>query len=125
MTKKQVAFARKKLQLYFKKWEWLVTHYGWKFDVFYCDNYHDMPRSAGEDTAMITYAKFRYLKGEIYVNLEICAKEDKEALEEMTVHELTHMLLSPIEEDAPVDQMEYTTTTISRIFLGTFQSRGE
>ena len=118
MTKKEVTSARKKLQLYFKKWEWLVTHYGWKFDVYYCDKYIDMPRSAGEDTAMITYAKFRYLKAEIYVNLELCSKEDKEALEEMAVHELTHLLLSPLDDMADIEKMEYTVTTISRIFLG-------
>jgi len=120
MTKKQTLA---KLQKLVKAWEWMATHYGWKFDVVYCDTHLGFPEdniSGGDSTAGLCFSKFRYLKGTIYFNLEVCSGLNDEDLEEVVIHEITHFLVSPILEaaDIPVTPMEYTVTTLARIFKG-------
>lgn len=105
-----------KIKRYFSNWEWLVTHFGWKFDVHYSNGYSDMPSSATAGTAMITFPQYDYLKGNIYVNLDVC-EDQEEMLEEFVVHEIVHMLLSPMGDGAPEKLVEYTTTSIARLFL--------
>lgn len=108
-----------KIRGYFDNWEWIVTHYGWKFDVHYCDGHTDMPGSATAEGAMITFANFKYLKANIYVNLDVCGNDLSDGtLEEFVVHELTHLLVSPIDEDVAETPLEYTVTSIARVFLG-------
>ena len=111
--------TKEKLRGYFKDWEWLVTGYGWKFDVEYNKGFRDMPSTSGAETAMVTFANYKYLRAHIYVNLDNCDDGTKdEVLEEWVVHELVHLLLDPIDEDANEKLLEYTTTSIARLFLG-------
>lgn len=119
MTKLQAEI--KKL---FSKWEYLVTSYGWKFDVYYYDTYEDMPPKveATPTTLMVTGCDFQHLRGDIHVNLRVCqnfVEENNETIEETVVHELVHLLVSPITDfDVPETPTEYVVTTLSRLFMG-------
>ncbi len=111
-NEKQIDRIRK----FTKKWKRIVTEYGWKFDILYCNKFADMPReTSSERTLAIVFAKFDYLDADIYFNLEITAELDDDKLEEDIIHELTHMLVRPIIESNEME--EYTVTTISRILM--------
>jgi hypothetical protein len=110
--------AKRFIKKQIKRWSYLVTSYGWKFDVYYYDNGHDM-KDASENCAGITTADAKYLKGVIRFNLHNCAGCEEDELEEIVIHEITHMLVSPMQyDDCPQDQVEYVVTTISRLFKG-------
>lgn len=101
-----------------KRWSYLVTSYGWKFDVYYYDNGHEM-QDASQSCAAITDSDSKYLKGNIRFNLHNCSECSESELEEIVIHEITHMLVSPMQyTDCPTEQVEYVVTTISRLFKG-------
>ena len=101
----------KRVRKYINKWSWIVTTLGWKFDVCYCDCTQDMPRDASDGAIAITYPQFSYMTAKIYFNLEKVKSENDDYLEEIIIHELTHLLVSRMHEG----QEEYTVTTISRL----------
>ena len=116
MTKSKNEKQIDRIKKYAFKWKWIVTEYGWKFDMMYCDNFADMPRDVtNERTVAIVTSKFDYLSADIYFNLEIVAELSDDELEEDIIHELTHMLVSPIVESNEME--EYTVTTISRVLM--------
>jgi len=105
-----------KIRDYFKKWEWIVTKWGWRFDIFYYDTADDLSkkdRKEHPDACMFVDARFQYLKGGVYVILDRVDGLSDEEIEGLVVHELTHFLLDPIYNDL----WEYSTETISRLFL--------
>ncbi len=105
--------TRKEIRKYIKKWEFLVTHFGWKFDVIFCKNNNDMPSG---DCVAIVYPVFKYLKAKIYFDLDECATVDIEAV---VLHEIAHILISPVDKNDPDEEsIEYLTTTVSRCFIG-------
>lgn len=101
----------KRIRKFVDKWSWILTSYGWKFDICYCDTIQDMPRDASDNAIAIAYPQFSYMTGKIYFNLDAVKNENDDYLEEIIIHEFTHFLLSPIHEG----QEEYATTTISRL----------
>jgi hypothetical protein len=106
----------KRIKSYFHKWEWIVTRYGWHFTILYRDGFDEMPHGTVlPNTAMLTTSNFNYLQGVINVNLKVCFNEDDDDVEEMCVHELTHMLLSPFSGEDNERDKEYVCTTISRV----------
>ncbi len=116
MTKPKPNKQIERIRKYTLKWKWIVTEYGWKYDILYCNKYADMPRETSSDrTLAIVFAKFDYLDADIYFNLEIAAELEDDKLEENIIHELTHMLVRPIIESNEME--EYTVTTISRILM--------
>lgn len=105
-----------RIKKYAFKWRWIVTELGWKFDMLYCNDYDDMPRDTTDRmTVAKTFMQFDYLSADIYFNLEVVSDLEDEPLEEVIVHELTHMLICPIQENYHLD--EYTATTISRVLM--------
>lgn len=108
--------TRKEIVSLFSEWFWLVTDYGWIVTIHYVDDYSDMVEGADKYTAMRTTATYCYLRADIYVNLEICARQSGEFLLEAVVHELTHLLVSPMLNDDQ-QRMEYTVTSISRALV--------
>lgn len=100
----------------FSDWFWLVTDYGWAVVVHCVDDFSDMPTGADGNTAMRTTAIYCYLRADIYVNLEVCTLQPNDFLLEAVVHELTHLLVTPM-ENSDQQRMEYTVTTISRALL--------
>jgi len=109
----------KRISKFIDKWSWIVTSYGWKFDVCYCDTTQDMPRKSNDNAVAITYPQFPYLMGTIYFSLEKVKEVDDIYLEEIVVHELTHLLVSPMHSDLE----EYAVTTISRLIMQRSQQK--
>jgi len=102
-----------KIRAYFKKWEWIVVKWGWKFDVNYCDCVEDMPEKASYRAAGITFCDWQYLEADIYINVKIASELSDEKIEYIVLHELTHLLLSPMQDT--IDNVEMCATTIARV----------
>lgn len=96
----------------------MVKHYGWKVTINYYDSMEDMPEGASYNCAGYTVSNFRYLEATIHVNLKRCEDMDEDEIEYVVVHELTHLLVSPLIESSDVTPLEYTVTSISRILQG-------
>ena len=94
----------------------MVEHYGWKLTVCYCDSSEDMPPDASEGCAGYTVMRFKYLDATIYINLK--ATQDEHEIEYIVIHELCHLLTSPMMESSESTPVEYTVTTIARIIQG-------
>lgn len=110
--------AREIMQGYIDDWAYLVTSYGWKFDVVWCPNGHGMPGDTSRWCVGYTSTYHQYLSATIYFNLYLCAQKSKEELEEILVHELTHLLLAPMQADNSADNTERCTTMVSRLLVG-------
>lgn len=113
MTKKQKR-AMKRIKKVVEDWKWIVTRYGWQFDVYYCraDEY---PDEVSEGGTGIVYSQFQYLEGSIYFNLDKMKRFDERRIEDIVVHELVHLLLRPLQESE--DNVEYTTQSVARVLL--------
>jgi len=102
----------------FKRWTYMVKHYGWKLTMYYYDCHEDMPKEAGEDCIGYTVINFKYLEAVIYINLKKGHDMDEKEIEYVVIHELTHLLVSPLQESSEITPLEYTVTSIARIFQG-------
>jgi hypothetical protein len=102
----------------FKRWKYMIEHYGWRLTVCYHDSAEDMPEDSGYETCAITVTNFRYLEATIHVNLKRCEDLGEHDIEYVVIHELTHLLVSPLQESSEATPLEYTVTCISRIFQG-------
>lgn len=109
--------AKRFIQKQIRRWSYLVTSYGWKFDVNYCANSEDMPAGNGNCYALAVY-QHEYLKGDLYFCLTRCSKLSDDALEEIVIHEITHMLLAPMQNSENGENTERVTTMVSRLFKG-------
>ena len=101
-----------KIRDYFKKWEWIVIKWGWKFDVHYRDSVEDMP-DKDTTTFAISFSDWQYLEANIYINIKKVSELSDEKIELIVVHEFTHLLLAPMRDD--IENEEMSATTISRI----------
>jgi hypothetical protein len=113
-NKKTLAIFRRQ----FKRWGYMVKSYGWKYTVKYFTASEDMPDGSDAKTGAITKWSFKYLDATISVNLNTCMWMNEDEIEEMVIHELTHLLVSPLMESSETTPLEYTVTTISRILKG-------
>jgi hypothetical protein len=102
----------------FKRWEFVVTHWGWKFTVVYCDGLDDMPSGTSANTTACTVADWQYLKATIYVNLTACADETDDEIETTVIHEFMHMLIDPLYDNNKRNEMDYIATVLSRTIFG-------
>lgn len=109
--------AKNIVRKHIDRWKYLATSYGWKFDIYYADNGHRMP-SGNEDAAGVTFTQFQYLSADIWFNLTKLSDCNESEIEEIVVHEITHMLIAPVQKDNNEQNVEYTTTVVSRLFLG-------
>lgn len=96
----------------------MIEHYGWKLTVRYVDSLDDMPDGTSSDCAASTTADFKYLEAVITVNLKRCNDMKEKEIEYVVVHELVHLLVSPLQESSEITPLEYTVTTIARILQG-------
>lgn len=108
--------TRRLLERQFKRWVYMVTHYGWKVDILYHKCAEDMP--AGGDCQALTIAHFQYLDAVVHVNLRRCNDLSEKEIEYVVVHELTHLLVSPLRESQDEIPLEYTVTSLARIMMG-------
>lgn len=106
------------LKKHFHRWTYMVEHYGWKWTVYYHDSGEDMPADSSPECAAITTSDFKYLEAVIHVNLKRCEDMDEAQIEYICVHELVHLLVSPLCESSEDTPKEYTVTTIAGIMQG-------
>ena len=111
---------KKLFKYHFKRWVYLIEFFGWNLTVVYCDSSDSMPEEF-RDSAAGTTSTFKYLRAVIYVNLRECSGMDSSKVEEVVVHELTHVLIAPLIaslESVEIVPLEYTVTTIGRVLQG-------
>jgi hypothetical protein len=112
---------RETLALYkkhFRRWSYMIEHYGWKLTVCYCDSSDDMPGDAIEGCAGYAVSRFKYLDATIYINLKASDEQPEREIEYVVIHELVHLLTSPMMESAESTPVEYTVTSIARVLQG-------
>lgn len=114
--------AKRLVRKHIDRWKYLAKSYGWKFDIYYADNGHRMP-NGNEDAAGVTFTQFQYLSADIWFNLCKLSDCDESEIEEIVVHEITHMLIAPVQHENNAQNVEYTTTTVSRILIGLRESQ--
>ena len=102
----------------FKRWSYMVERYGWAYTVYYHNSSEDMPEQFNYECAAGTTVDFKYLHASIHVNLRQCVDLDEHEIEYIAIHELTHLLVSPLQESSEPTPLEYTVTSIARIFQG-------
>ena len=110
--------TKERLQEQFDRWAYMIEHYGWKLTVTYCDSVEDMPDDFTYEATAGTHHHFKYLEATIYVNLHRCEGLDDECIEYLVIHELVHLLVSPLQESSDVTPLEYTVTSLARIIKG-------
>lgn len=115
MGKKNVMAELKPL---FEYWSYMVAGLGWKLSVVYHDSYEDMPEGTSTTAVAYTTCEFKYLDAVIHVNLRLAKDLKKDDLVYVVIHELVHLLVSPLVESSEVTPHEYTVTTIARIIQG-------
>lgn len=109
--------TKKIIKKIISKWSYIVTDYGWRFNVYYCVNGHVMP-SGNEHASAFTKWHSEYLQGDIYFNLFLLSDCDEKFIEECVVHEITHLLLGALSTENSQHNVELTTTMVSRLFIG-------
>lgn len=123
---KKLRRTMKTVRKYVRKWSWMVTKWGWQFDVFYHDRYEDLSHEDwgefSENTAAFVRGSFQYLQGSMHVILEHFVEMDEAGIEAMVVHELSHFLVFPLQES---QLAEYTVETISRVLLMAHNGAGD
>jgi hypothetical protein len=125
MWKSDDAANKKTLAIFkrqFQRWGYMVKSYGWEYVVKYYTASEDMPDGSDPNTRAITKWSFKYLYATISVNLNTCSGMDEDEIEEIVIHELTHLLVSPLVESSETTPLEYTVTSIARILQGLRQS---
>ena len=122
MTRKEILALYKKQ---FKRWSYMIEHYGWKLTVCYCDSIEDMPEEASEGCAGYTLMRFKYLDATIYINLKVSENQPEHEIEYVVIHELVHLLTSPMMESSESTPVEYTVTSIARVLQGLRSEHGK
>jgi hypothetical protein len=103
---------------HFKRWVYMVEHYGWRLITVYHDSVEDMPEGTDILSVACAESNFKYLEATIHVNLRNAESEKEKRIEYFVIHELTHLLLSPLQESCESTPLEYTVTSIARILQG-------
>ena len=110
--------TRSSIHKQFRRWVYMVKAYGWKLTVLYHSCGEDMPADASAECCACTLMDFKYLEASVHVNLKMCEDLDEHKLEYIVIHELTHLLVSPLQESSEITPLEYTVTSIARILQG-------
>jgi len=111
----------KKLKKYFRNWQWMVSHWGWKFSMNTCESFDDMPQEADENTDAISFFNWPYLEGSIFFNLKRMANKTDDEIEEVVIHELCHFFVAPMQRNK--NDVEITVTMMSRTLKGLNDAR--
>ena len=89
-----------------------------RIDINYYDSSEEFIKDNGElETVMRTTCDWTRLWAEIDVNLPAVKRTKDEALEYMILHELAHVMVSPMQRRKKGDVEEFTVTRLAQAFL--------
>lgn len=116
MTDKEYRIQKKRVGGYLTKWQGPMGLRWWKIDVIWDRSYCENPGIA----ASTDMTRWRYREADITFYLPKIADEKDEVVEKTVIHELCHVLLSPIStnmEDLNSDYQkqinEFTTELVA------------
>ena len=124
MTDKEVRAERKRTKDILTKWRGIL---GLHTDRFHYE-FHRLPHPDNSAVTAEVKASWQYRNHYVDVYLSQTSRLDDSELEECLVHELCHVLLSPLwdsQEDktvAEIEKNEYTTTSLAYAILWAYQA---
>jgi len=110
---KQTRFINK----LFRQYKWMVDDLGWDVNLVFVD---EIPEEINESLAnaqMFVVPQWSYLKANLCVVLNKIESFTKEDIEKIFLHELCHILISPMRENATAASEEYVATSLSRVMF--------
>lgn len=109
--------ARNRIQASVTKWDCLIP--GWcDVDHVFIEGLHD----EDPDTLAETFANWKYHNAKVKWYLPVACAMTDDYLEGTVVHELVHVLLSPVEQRIPSkyeEQSEFAVESIAKAILRT------
>ncbi len=124
MTDKEVKAERKRTKAVLDKWRDIL---GLHKDRFHFD-FHRIPNPDCSNAVADVTASWEYRNHYVNIYLSESAKLDDVQLEECLVHELCHVLLSPLwdsqegKSKAEIEKNEYTTTSLAYAIIWAYQA---
>lgn len=109
--KKTIALCRE----YFDYWVRVLGLRWWKVNVCYDYCRKQYKNDDGEEVLARTFVKWKYLTADIYVNVKGVRRLTDEEIEQMVIHECTHVLVNEMREDG-IDHEERVCTTLAKAF---------
>lgn len=120
MNDQQFKDQKKRVESLIRKWFKPIGMGWWQVDFHY-----ERERSEQDSTTIgMTTSNWQYRTGDITFFLPTCAEIEDHKLEEAIVHELTHILVAPLQDvssDASRDITEFTVTSIARALIWSSQ----
>lgn len=116
MNDKQFKDQKKRIESLIHKWFKPIGMGWWQVDFHYERERADQ----SPDTVGMTTSNWQYRTGDITFFLPTCSEINDDKLEEAVVHELTHILVSPLQDlsdDRARDITEFTVTSIARALI--------
>ncbi len=124
MNDKQFKEQRRRVRKLWTKWQDVLGLYAWDVTLNYFRGAIDVDGAINFDAAGCAKVSWEYQRATLSFDLEAVMAMDDRVLEEMIVHECTHILLRQMRQDwftSPSDlnmpHEEHVATMISRAFL--------
>jgi hypothetical protein len=120
MTDKEYNELKRKLSKIVRVWSHKMGLGWYRIDIKYVNDFAYDKNTDTRDVAATTKSDWQYRQALITFYMPKLAPSTDEELIETVVHELAHVLISPIEDftDDSVSQMtEYTTTCVANALL--------
>lgn len=116
MTDKEYKAEKARINKYWDKWFRAIGLSWWTVDkIFERELNKDSPSQAATSSS-----NWQYRTACITFVVPVCAEQDDEKLENVVVHEMTHILAAPIQDfrdDQAREITEYTVTTIAQALM--------
>jgi hypothetical protein len=116
MTDKEYREQKKRVQKYIDKW-FKTVGLGW-YDVSF--HWHRLPWEDDSGTAARTIWSWQYMSADIHWYLPVLKEESDTKVENVVVHEFSHVLTGAVAQTAPDDArhiMEYSTEVVARALI--------
>jgi len=97
---------------------WLGLRW-WHVDAVYCADWKSVSSEFGDENVVgRCYADWKYLKATIYINVLLMVEQgyNREEIDQVVLHELTHVLVNEMREEG-IEHEERVATTLTKAFL--------
>lgn len=126
MDDKEYQLQKSRCKKFFNTWFKRTGLSWWNVDLVFDRCYStEKPSLAGETNMNL----WRYHSGSIHLYLPVIKELDDDGLEEVIVHELSHLLVAPmavnmddLNSNYQLDIMEFCTTMVARALLWTYEA---